>query len=200
MSSTHAAGAQLHPPVANQSSRVDSRVLGMLLFIASEVMLFGSFFTAFFFVRVVNGPKVWPPQGFELPVYVAGINTIVLVSSSFTVHWALQSVKRGNRAGMQAGLVLTFLLGLTFLFTQILEYARIGFAPHDNAFTTTFFCLTGLHGAHVFVGLCLLAMATTRALRGHFSPEHHQGVEVPSIYWHFVDVMWIVVYATVYVL
>jgi cytochrome c oxidase subunit 3 len=192
------AEARLHPPVANQSSRVDARVLGMLLFIASEVMLFGSFFTAYFFVRL--HAKVWPPPGFERPVYVAGINTIVLVSSSFTVHWALQSIKRGSRAGMQAGLLLTFLLGFTFLFTQALEYARIGFAPRDNAFTTTFFCLTGLHGAHVMVGLTLLAMATTRAFRGHFSPEHHQGVEVPSIYWHFVDAMWIVVYTTVYVL
>ncbi len=203
--STHAgaigpqpAEAQLHPPVANQSSRVDPRVLGMLLFIASEVMLFGSFFTAYFFVRM--HAKVWPPPGFERPVYIAGINTIVLVSSSFTVHWALQSIKRGNRAGMQAGLLLTFLLGFTFLFTQALEYARIGFAPRDNAFTTTFFCLTGLHGAHVMVGLTLLGIATVRAFRGHFSAEHHQGVEVPSIYWHFVDVMWIVVYSTVYVL
>ena len=105
----------------------------MLLFIASEVMLFGSFFTAYFFIRVVNGYP-WPPEGFELPRYVAGINTAILVTSSFTVHWALQSVRRGNRAGLQAGLVLTFLMGLTFLLTQAIEYARVGFAPHDNAF------------------------------------------------------------------
>ena len=188
------------PPAANQSSRVDPRVLGMLLFIASEVMLFGSFFTAYFFVRVVNSPKAWPPEGFELPVFVAGINTVVLVSSSFTVHWALQSIRRGNRAGMQAGLVLTFLMGLTFLITQLIEYARVGFAPHDNAFTTIFFCLTGLHGAHVFVGLTILFFTTIRAFRGHFSSEHHLGLEIPGIYWHFVDVMWIVVYTTVYLL
>ena len=84
------------------------------------------------------------------------MNTIILVTSSFTMHWALQSIKRGNRAGLQAGLALTFLLGLTFLLTQILEYSRIGFAPHDGAFATVFFGLTGLHGAHVFVGLTLL--------------------------------------------
>ena len=82
----------------------------MLLFIASEVMLFGSFFTAYFFIRVVNSYP-WPPEGFELPRYVAGVNTAILVTSSFTVHWALQSIRRGNRAGMQAGLVLTFLDG-----------------------------------------------------------------------------------------
>jgi cytochrome c oxidase subunit 3 len=91
-------------------------------------------------------------------------------------------------------------MGVTFLLTQILEYARIGFAPHDNAFTTVFFSLTGLHGAHVFVGLNLLLFASIRSFRGHFSPEQHLGVEIPGIYWHFVDVMWIVVYTTIYLL
>ena len=195
----HAAAEHHGPPVAHQSSRVDARVLGMLLFIASEVMLFGSFFTAYFFVRVVNGYP-WPPAGFELPRYVAGINTAILITSSFTVHWALQSIRRGSRAGLQAGLVLTLLMGATFLATQIVEYTRVGFAPHDNAFTTVFFSLTGLHGAHVFVGLTLLLFTTIRAFRGHYSPAHYHGVELPGIYWHFVDVMWIVVYTTVYLL
>jgi cytochrome c oxidase subunit III len=196
----HAAhGHADHPPVANVSSRVDARLLGMFLFIASEIMLFGSFFTAYFFVRVVNGYS-WPPHGDHLPVFVAGINSAILLTSSATMHWALQSIKRGHRAGLQAGLVLTFLMGATFLGTQIAEYARIGFAPRDNAFATIFFCLTGLHGAHVFVGLTLLLFATVRAFRGHFTAEHHHGVEIPGIYWHFVDVMWIVVYTTVYIL
>jgi len=196
-----AAAAEHHhgPPVAHQSSRVTAVVLGMLLFIASEVMLFGSFFTAYFFVRVVNGFP-WPPEGFELPRFVAGVNTVILITSSFTVHWALQACRRGNRAGMQAGLVLTLLMGLTFLLTQMIEYARVGFAPHDNAFTTVFFGLTGLHGAHVFVGLTILTFMTIRAFRGHFSPSHYHGVELAGIYWHFVDVMWIVVYTTVYIL
>ncbi len=188
-----------HPPVANVSSRVDARVLGMLLFIASEIMLFGSFFTAYFFVRV-GGHEPWPPAGDHLPVFVAGINTAILVTSSFSMHWALQSIKRGNRAGLKAGLVLTFLMGLTFLLTQAIEYARVGFAPHDNAFGTIFYCLTGLHGAHVFVGLTILLFITIRAFRGHFTPEEHHGVEIGGIYWHFVDVMWIVVYSTVYIL
>jgi cytochrome c oxidase subunit 3 len=188
-----------HPPAAHQSSRVDARTLGMFLFIASEVMLFGSFFTAYFFVRVVNGFP-WPPEQFHLPIFVAGVNTAILVTSSFTMHWALTSIKRGNRQGLQAGLVLTFLMGLTFLLTQILEYSRIGFAPSDTAFGSVFYCLTGLHGAHVFVGLTLLLFATIRAFRGHFTPEHHHGVEIPGIYWHFVDVMWIVVYTTVYLI
>ena len=190
------------PPPANVSSRVDSRLLGIFLFIASEVMLFGSFFTAYFFVRVINEAPEWPPAPFERPVFVAFVNTCVLVTSSFTVHWALQSIKRGNRAGLQTGLVLTFLLGLAFLLTQAIEYSRLGFAPRDGAFASSFYGLTGLHGAHVFVGLCLLAVATVRAFRGHFGPDAHDhlGVELPGIYWHFVDVMWIVVYATVYLL
>jgi cytochrome c oxidase subunit 3 len=195
------AHAEAHhgPPIAHQSSRVNAPTLGMLLFIASEVMVFGSFFTAYFFIRIVNNYP-WPPEGDELPVFVAGVNTAILVTSSFTMHWALQSIKRGSRAGLQAGMVLTFALGLVFLLTQAREYSRVGFAPHDNAFGTIFYGLTGLHGAHVFIGLTLLLMVTIRAFRGHFSPEHHHGVEIPGIYWHFVDVMWIVVYTTIYIL
>jgi cytochrome c oxidase subunit 3 len=198
-----AAHAEVHehhgPPLAHQSSRVDARVLGMFLFIASETMLFGSFFTAYFFVRVTAGTP-WPSPPYHLPVFVAGVNTAILVTSSFTMHWALQSIKRGNRAGLQAGLLLTFLMGLVFLLTQAREYSRIGFATDDGAFATIFFGLTGLHGAHVFVGLTLLAVATVRAFRGHYTPEHHHGVEIPGIYWHFVDVMWIVVYTTIYII
>jgi len=196
---THAEAHAAHPPAAHQSSRVDARMLGIFLFIASEVMLFGAFFTAYFFVRVVNEAP-WPPAPFHLPVYIAGVNTAILLTSSFTMHWSLQAIKRGNRAGLQAGLLLTFLMGLVFLLTQAREYSRVGFAPHDGAFGTIFYSLTGLHGAHVFVGLTILLFMTIRAFRGHFTPEHHHGVEIGGIYWHFVDVMWIVVYATIYLI
>jgi cytochrome c oxidase subunit III len=189
------------PPPANRSSRVEPALLGMLLFIISEVMVFGAFFTAYFFIRIVAEPGGWfPIDGKELPVAVAGVNTAILVSSSLTLHWAQTSIKNGNRFGLQAGMTATFLLGLTFLFIQINEYVHIGFSPQDNAQATVFFSLTGLHGAHVTIGLILLAMVTIRSFRGHFSPEHHHGVEIPGIYWHFVDVMWIIVYTTVYVL
>src|SRR3954452_24012535 len=206
-SASIAAGAHAHgdggdhhgPPPANQSSRVEAQFLGMLLFIISEVMLFGAFFTAYFFLRVVNHDP-WPAAGNELPKLVAGVNTVILVSSSFTMHWALEGARRGNRAALKAGLFTTFLLGVTFLTVQINEYVHIGFAPHDHAQGTIFYGLTGLHGAHVFVGLTLLSFATIRAFRGHFTEKEHRGVEVPGIYWHFVDVMWIVVYTTVYLL
>jgi cytochrome c oxidase subunit 3 len=189
------------PPAAHKSSRLDATTLGMFLFIASEAMLFGSFFTAYFFARVVNPlTEAWPPEPFEFPVFVAGVNTAILVTSSFTMHWAVQSIRRGNRAGLKAGLVLTVALGVAFLLTQMIEYAHVGFNTSDGAFASVFFGLTGLHGAHVFVGLTLLTISAVRAFRGHFTPDHYHGVEIPGIYWHFVDVMWIVVYAAVYLL
>jgi cytochrome c oxidase subunit III len=187
------------PPPANRSSRVDSELLGMLLFIISEIMVFGAFFTAYFFIRVVQGNE-WPAEGTELPVAIAGVNTAILLSSSLTMHWAQTSIKHGHRLGLKAGMLTTFLLGLTFLFIQVNEYVHIGFAPHDSAQGSVFYGLTGLHGAHVAVGLTLLAMVTVRSFRGHFSAEHHHGVEIPGIYWHFVDVMWVIVYTTIYVL
>jgi cytochrome c oxidase subunit 3 len=187
------------PPAANASSRVNPSLLGMLLFIISEVMVFGAFFTAYFFIRVAQGDP-WPAPGTKLPVEVAGMNTAILVSSSFTIHWAEQAIKKGNRFGLKAGMLTTFLLGCTFLFIQINEYANIGFAPQDAAQQTIFYSLTGLHGAHVFIGLLLLLFVTIRAFRGHYSAESHRGVEVPGIYWHFVDIMWLVVYFTVYIL
>jgi cytochrome c oxidase subunit III len=205
-SASIAAGAHGHaehehhgPPPANQSSRVEAQFLGMLLFIISEIMLFGAFFTAYFFIRVVNH-NPWPAEGTELPKLIAGINTAILISTSFTMHWALEGARNGNRRALRAGLVATFLGGLTFLTVQINEYVHIGFAPHDHAQGTIFYGLTGLHGAHVFIGLTLLSFATIRAFRGHFTEKEHRGVEVPGIYWHFVDIMWIVVYTTVYIL
>ena len=187
------------PPEANRSSRIEAPTLGIYLFIISEVMIFGAFFTAYFFIRVVNGDP-WPAHGTVLPEAVAGVNTCILVSSSLTVHWAVTSIKNGNRFGLKAGILSTFLLGLTFLFVQINEYVHIGFSPRDTGQATVFYSLTGLHGAHVFIGLCILLVLCIRSFRGHYSAEHHRGLEVPGIYWHFVDVMWIVVYLTVYVL
>jgi cytochrome c oxidase subunit 3 len=187
------------PPAAHRSSRVEPATLGMLLFIISEVMIFGAFFTAYFFIRVVTNDP-WPAPGTKLPVAVAGVNTAILLSSSLTIHWALHSIKNGNRFGLKAGMLSTFLLGFTFLFVQINEYVHIGFAPYSSAQATIFYSLTGLHGAHVFIGLCALAMVTIRSFRGHYSPQEHRGMEVPGIYWHFVDIMWVIVYTTVYVI
>src|SRR4029079_2816643 len=112
-------------PDAHQSSLIDRQTLGILLFIITEAMLFGAFFASYFFIRVVANTGPWPPDGLKLPVAVAFVNTLILISSSFTVHWALESIKRGNRRGMKAGLATTFMLGATFLFIQINEYVHL---------------------------------------------------------------------------
>jgi cytochrome c oxidase subunit 3 len=198
---THVVVDEHHgPPEANVSSRVEAQFLGMLLFIISEVMLFGAFFTAYFFVRVVGEAEWFPFDGHELPVAIAGVNTAILLSSSFTMHWALEGARNENRRALRVGVLTTFLLGLTFLSIQVNEYFHLGFAIGDSAQSTVFYGLTGLHGAHVFVGLTLLAMVTVRAFRGHYSAKEHRGVEVPGIYWHFVDIMWIFVFSTLYLL
>src|SRR6201995_5823674 len=135
MEAASIAHAEHHgPPADHQSSRVHAPTLGMLLFLVSEVMIFGAFFTAYFFIRVVSHDP-WPAHGTKLPEAVAGINTAILLSSSLTIHWALTSIKRGNRFGLKAGMVTTFLLGLTFLTVQVNEYIHIGlppgYAPHS---------------------------------------------------------------------
>src|SRR3954466_7839803 len=138
----HADEHHAHPPEANQSSRIDRQTLGILLFIVSEVMLFGAFFASYFFLRVVVDPPSWPPHPYTLPVAVAGMNTAILVSSSFTIHYALESIRRGNRAGMKLGLVATWMLGATFLFIQINEYVHLGFSARDTSFGSLFYRLT----------------------------------------------------------
>ena len=186
------------PPPANQSSRIDSKTLGILLFIISELMLFGAFFAAYFFIRIA-GNASWPPSG-DLPVWVAATNAVILLSSSLTMHWTDMSAKRGNTAAMRIGIVTTFLLGATFLFVQINEYLHLGFTPETNAQASVFFGLTGLHGAHVVIGLILLFMSALRIFRGQVTPTDHIGLEIPGIYWHFVDIMWIFVFTAIYVL
>src|ERR1700754_761989 len=140
----HAAESHHHgPPEANKSSRIDKQTLGILLFIVSEVMLFGSFFASYFFLRVVVHPSAWPPHPFELPGAVAGMNTAILVSSSFTINYALEAIRTGNKQGIKLGLVLTWLLGLTFLFVQINEYVHLGFSALTESFGTTSYSLPG---------------------------------------------------------
>jgi cytochrome c oxidase subunit 3 len=187
------------PPAPHFSSTVEPQLLGMYLFIISEIMLFGAFFTAYFFIRVVNAAD-WPSAGHHIPVAIAATNTAILVSSSFTMHWALEGIKNDNHRALKAGLLTTFLLGLTFLTVQVNEYVHLGWAISDDAQGTIFYSLTGLHGAHVTIGLLLLLFANIRAFRGHYSSKEHRGVEVPGIYWHFVDIMWIVVFTAIYVL
>jgi len=176
----------------------------MLLFIASEVMLFGSFFTAYFFIRVVNGTP-WPTPGFHLPVFVAGINTAILLTSSATMHWAVQSIKRGYRRGLQAGLVLTFLMGLYFDLGQGYEYLQLvreqGLTLSSSAYGSVFYIPTGFHGLHVAGGLVafIFLLGRTYAART-FTHEQQVSAIVVSYYWHFVDVVWIGLFTVIYLI
>jgi cytochrome c oxidase subunit 3 len=197
----HGHDADGHVSAYHESLLRSPVFLGMVMFIGSEIMLFGSFFTAYFYVRFSHPHYPFDPHGiFEIPKGTTGINTAILVASSFTMHWALVSISRGKRFGLIAGLALTLIMGLTFLGLQMREYHSLGFVPSDGAFSTTFFALTGLHGLHVLVGATLIGIALLRACRGFYSPGDHLGLEVTGLYWHFVDVVWIFLYTVVYLL
>jgi cytochrome c oxidase subunit 3 len=181
-------------------------MLAMILFIGSEVMLFGSLFAAYFFIRF-NVAEEWPPianngEPFSLPVLLTGVNTAILVASSFTLHWAEHRLKHYNdRKGLERGLLVTILLGVTFLAIQINEYVHLGFTPQDQAFSGAFYTLTGFHGLHVFLGGTLLILCYIRIVRAHdFSPKWATPLGAASLYWHFVDVVWVILFILVYVL
>src|SRR3954470_7872221 len=199
--SAHAATVHAGPPPGyGRMGQIDRVMVGLITFLASEVMLFGAFFTAFFFIKFAHYSNGFPH---EFPKDATGINTAILISSSFSMHWALVSIKRDNRTGLVLGLGLTLVLGLLFLGLQIHEYANLhseGVTPESAAYASAFFCLTGLHGSHVLVGATLLAIAFVRSLRGHYSAEHHMGVELTGVYWHFVDLVWVILFTVIYLL
>ncbi len=177
----------------------------MLLFIGSEVMLFASLFAAYFFARFNIADNVWPPlspdgEAYHLPILLTGINTAFLVTSSFTVWWAEHRLAHGDRRGLIRGLWVTIMLGATFLIIQINEYAHLDFTPQDQAFGSTFYVLTGAHGLHVFVGLSVLTVMLIRSYRGDFSPTSATPLTAASAYWHFVDVVWVLLFVLVYLL
>ncbi len=176
----------------------DTALVGMLLFIASEVMFFAGLFGAYFNVRAAH--TVWPPQGFELDLGLAAVLTIILVSSSFTMQWAVMRIRKGDRTGMVRGLVVTLLLGEIFLAGQLYDYATLGFGINSGVYGTLFFTLTGFHGAHVLGGVIGMSIVTLRGGSGQFSARHHTAVEAVSMYWHFVDVVWVCLFSTLYLL
>ncbi|MFN8123439.1 MAG: heme-copper oxidase subunit III [Thermoleophilia bacterium] len=210
MAAEHTATVSSHGDVAapGRGSGISQGMLAMILFIGSEAMLFASFFAAYFMVRYNIADNDWPPikdiatgERFEPPVALTGVNTAFLVFSSFTVWFAEHRLKHGDRKGLERGLLVTMLLGLTFLVVQINEYAHLGFTPQDQAFGAAFYTLTGFHGLHVFVGLCLLLICYLRIKRAHdFTPQWSTPLNAASLYWHFVDVVWVFLYVVVYLI
>ena len=183
---------------------MDMALLGMMLFIASEVMFFAALFAAYFNAKATL--PVFPPEGTEfldpigLPLFV----TILLVTSSFTMQWATSRIRAGDRTGLNRAIAITLILGVTFLFLQLYDYyvliSHDDFGIDSGVYGTLFYTMTGFHGAHVLGGVIGLAVILSRGLQGQFSKRHHVAVEAVHYYWHFVDVVWVLLFLTIYVI
>jgi len=187
---------------------ISNVVLGMLLFLTSEVMFFGGLFAAYFNVRA-NSP-LWPTinpetnQQFHLEILpLVGPATVLLILSSFTCQMAVWGIRRGDRTAFLRNIAVTFAIGVIFLLMQATDYVALGsegMTLSAGTFGTTYFTLTGFHGAHVFGGAIMLGVVLYRGLAGQFSARHHDAVEAVSLYWHFVDIVWILLFSLLYLL
>lgn len=202
-----------HGAAAHGSGGIGNPVLGMLLFITSEVMFFAGLFAAYFNIRANTQP--WPPAEFEgllnpfkLTTESGDLNvilpaTILLVLSSFTCQFGVWAIRRDDRRGLVRNIGATVVLGVIFLGMQAYDYAVLGhegLGLGSGTFGTTYFTLTGFHGAHVVGGVIMLAVVLYRGMAGQFSARHHDAVEATSLYWHFVDVVWILLFSILYLL
>jgi cytochrome c oxidase subunit 3 len=179
--------------------RTSGPVLGMVVFVASEAMFFATFFGAYFTIYSVN--PVWPPAGFpRLKPELATVLTVVLVSSSLTLQLGVRAIRRDRARLLLFWVGLTILLGTTFLGLQLYDYSLLGFSVRDGIFGSLFYVMTGLHMAHVFGGVVFLVLVLLQGLGGQLSDASHDSLEAGAIYWHFVDVVWICLFTTFYVL
>nr|WKU84033.1 cytochrome c oxidase subunit III [Ocyptamus dimidiatus] len=176
---------------------------GMILFILSEVLFFSSFFWAFFHSSLspsIELGTIWPPMGitpfnpFQIPL----LNTTILLTSGITVTWAHHSLMSGNFSQTTQGLFFTVLLGIYFTILQGYEYMEASFNISDAVYGSTFFMSTGFHGIHVLIGTTFLLVCLIRHLNNHFSKNHHFGFEAAAWYWHFVDIVWLFLYVSIY--
>jgi cytochrome c oxidase subunit 3 len=190
--------AQENAAVSHHEEHPDHRLFGVLVFLCAESMLFMGLFVAYVTFRLVAAE--WPPTGTpELEVLLPGINSIILISSSFVIHKADTAVKQNNTSGVTTWFAVTIVMGTIFLLGQGYEYANLEFGLRDNIFASTFYVLTGFHGLHVFVGLLLMAAVLWRNRDPqHYSSENHFGIEAVELYWHFVDVIWIILFILLY--
>ncbi len=188
------AGLRSHPSAAG----TDTTLIGPLLFIASEAMFFAGLFGAYFNVRAREA--VWPPEGIELDYPIAIVITTILLTSSLTMQLAVSAIKAGDHRRMMRFLVVTFALGAIFLAGQLFDYTTLNFGIGSGAYGALFYTLTGFHGAHVTGGLIAIFVLLLRGGAGQFSARHHAMVEGVGAYWHFVDVIWVLLFSTIYLL
>ena len=193
----HAAGGHAQRGISNP-------ILGMILFITSEVMFFSGLFAAYFATRAAQ--TEWPPKVFAHILDPLGpiiLATVILIASSFTCQFAVWSIRRGDRRGFVRNTAVTFVLGIVFLGMQAFDYTILFgevMTLASGPFGTTYFTLTGFHGAHVFGGVLMLGVILYRGMAGQFSAKHHDAVEAVSLYWHFVDVVWILLFSILYLI
>jgi cytochrome c oxidase subunit III len=193
--------SEAHAPAAgHHSEHPDLRLFGFIVFLISESMLFLGLFVAYFTFRAV-APS-WPPVGTpDLEILLPGINTIILLSSSFVIHNADVAIKKNEVAAFRMWFLITMAMGATFLAGQLYEYAHLEFNLKTNLFSSTFYVLTGFHGLHVLVGILMMGAVLWRSRRvGHYSSENHFGIEAAEVYWHFVDVIWVLLFTILYIL
>lgn len=186
-------------PAGVPDERASPLAVGVVLWLASEVMFFGGLFAAWFVLRAHNEPN-WPPPDEQLDVARMAFFTLVLVSSSLTVHMCVVAGERNQRASAMRWLALTIVLGATFLVNEGFEYAGLDFGFSSSAFSTIFFLLTGFHGAHVFGGLVIMTVVGWLVFSRPTRVPKAESLRVMSYYWHFVDVVWVILFLVVYVI
>jgi cytochrome c oxidase subunit III len=178
----------------------DHRMFGMVVFLIAESMIFAGLFGAYLVYRATL--PVWPPEGTpERELLLPAINSIILISSSFVIHNADTAVKKNDIKGMQMWFGITALMGIVFLFGQGYEYAHLEFGLTTNLFASAFYVLTGFHGLHVTIGVLAILSVLWRSRKpGQYGSENHFGIEAAELYWHFVDVVWIILFILLYLL
>ena len=188
------------PPAAPAPEHAGIHVgmMGMFIFLSSEIMFFGSMFAMYYYLT--GSHPTWPPQGTRgVPAMpLPTINTVILLSSGATMHIGHIAIQRGRRRLLIWMLVITIILGALFEAGQAYEFLTAHISFNTNQFASAFFTMTGFHGGHVLGGLIFLGLILWRTLRGHFDAQHHVGVAACAIYWHFVDVVWLFLYGILY--
>jgi heme/copper-type cytochrome/quinol oxidase subunit 3 len=172
---------------------------GMVFFIASEAVFFANLFAAYLYLRVRAGGAL-PHMGAEIDKTLGAVNLGILITSSVWMHFAARAIAKGNKRGLTLWLMPTILFGAVFLGIQAYEYLNNNFGPSTGVIGSTFYTITGFHGAHVTVGLLLLTVIWVRSLRGDFTKDNHFAVTAGEMYWHFVDVVWVFVVTLIYFL
>ena len=198
---THASVMEPSPD-AEQGAGVYNEKLGMWIFLLSEVMFFTALIGSYIILRFSH-PDAWAAPGKVLNIPVTAVNTFILICSSVTMVKAYASVADGNQRMLRLWLVLTVLIGATFVGIQVYEYTHLiekGFVPSAGLYGTTFYTMTGFHGFHVTMGVLCMSFVTWKAFRGRYTATDHRGVEVIGLYWHFVDLVWIILFTIVYLI